>query len=151
MWVIGGPGSGKSHLSTLAIEYLPRLYDVDHAEAIDVSVAYFYIREYKQQLRDSNTILKTLAWQVAEEDQVFRRMQPSLLSADGDSASIQVAVIGRITVKGHMEFEREEEFMVVFRKKSQEDLDRYKEDRLTATSIIKRLVELDKAGAKKPS
>ena len=49
-----------------------------------------------------------------------------------------------------MEFEREE-FVGVSSKKSQEDLDRYHEDRLNAIGIIKRLVELDKAEAKKPS
>ncbi|KAL9034487.1 MAG: hypothetical protein Q9180_005380 [Flavoplaca navasiana] len=77
-----------------------------------------------------------------------------LLVLDGlDEAPREVSrhVIGRITVKGYMEFEREDRFIVVPYEKDQEDLDRHVEVRSSTISIIKRRIELDKAEAKKPS
>ena len=175
-----------------------------------MSVGYFYIKENEQQLRDLNAILKTLAWQIAENDPVFKKHAAEICStkknivsaeqtwlnlfvafyqskanadksamlvvdgldeapraarstllglfkgllsenADGARPHIQVAVIGRITLKGDMDFEREEKFIQVSREKNQEDLDRYIVDRLSTLDIIKRLGELDKQEAKKPS
>ncbi|KAI4250306.1 MAG: hypothetical protein L6R42_008766, partial [Xanthoria sp. 1 TBL-2021] len=209
LWVFGGPGSGKSHLSTWIIQHLLRLYGENHVETSGVSIAYFYIRENEQQLREPNTVLKTLAWQIAERDPIFKKHaadvcsskrniisveqtwvnlfvafyqsianadRSALLVVDGldeapravrstllglfkgllsDNAGgprphIQVAVIGRITLKGDMDFEREERFIEVSREKNQEDLDRYIEDRLSTLNIIKRLGELDKLEARKP-
>lgn len=177
LWVFGGPGSGKSHLSTLTIEHLFGLYGDDHVQPGGVSIAYFYIKENEQQLRDPNTILKILAWQIAERDAAFKRhavdvcsskkkivsaeqtwlnlfvafyesvanvdrstmlvidgldeasraARSTLLgffkgllseSADGTRPRIQVAVIGRITLKGDMDFEREEKFIEVSREKN---------------------------------
>ncbi|KAI4121205.1 MAG: hypothetical protein LQ338_006496 [Usnochroma carphineum] len=208
LWVFGGPGSGKSHLSTWTIEHLLGLYGDDPMQSGGVSIAYFYIRENEQQLRDPNTILKTLAWQIAESDSRFKKHAVEVCSskkkiisaektwlnlfvafyqsvanvdrssmlvidgldeapraarstllgffkgllsenADGTRPRIQVAVIGRITLKGDMDFEREERFIEVSREKNQEDLDRYIEDRLSGVNIIRRLVELDKLEAKK--
>lgn len=206
MWVFGGPGSGKSHLSAWTIEYLLALYGEYHFQPAGVSVAYFFVREDEQQLQDPNTILKTLAWQIAERDPAFRRHAvdvcsskqkiisaaqiwrnlfvafyrsianvdrstmlvidgldeapktarstllgffKSLLSEGADSTRphIQVAVVGRVTLKGDMDFEREEKFIEVSRDKNQEDIDRYIEDRLSRINIIKRLVELDRLEA----
>ncbi|KAL8937940.1 MAG: hypothetical protein Q9211_003439 [Gyalolechia sp. 1 TL-2023] len=208
LWVFGGPGSGKSHLSTWTIKHLQEVYGDGHVQLGGVSVAYFYIRENEQQLRDTNTILKTLAWQIAESDPVFKEhavkvcsLKKNIISAedtwnrlfldfyrsianvdrssmlvidgldeapraarstllglfkrllsenaDGIRSRIQVAVIGRITLKGDMDFEREEKFIQVSREKNQDDLDRYVEDRLARLSIIRKLVELDKLEAKK--
>ena len=174
-----------------------------------VSVAYFYIKENEQQLRDPNAILKTLAWQIAANDPVFKKHAAEICStkkniisaeqtwlsmfvafyqskanadksamlvvdgldeapraarstllglfkgllsenADGTRPHIQVAVIGRVTLKSDMDFEREETFIQVSRGKNQDDLDRYIVDRLSTLDIIKKLGELDKQEAKKP-
>lgn len=174
-----------------------------------MSIAYFYIRENEQQLREPNAVLKTLAWQIAERDPIFKKHAANVCSskrniinveqtwinlfvafyqsianadrsailvvdgldeapravrctllglfkgllsdsAGGSRAHIQVAVIGRITLKGDMDFEREEKFIEVSREKNHEDLDRYIEDRLSTLNIIKRLGELDKLEARKP-
>lgn len=208
LWVFGDPGSGKSHLSTWTIKYLQRLYGDNTAQSGGVSVAYFYIRESEQQLRDPNTILKTLAWQIAECDSRFTKHaaevcsskkkiisaeqtwinlfvafyrsianvdQSSMLvidgldeapeaarstllgffkgllseNANGTRPRIQVAIIGRITLKGDMDFVREEKFIEVSREKNQEDLGRYIDQRLSSINIMKRLVELDHRDAKK--
>ncbi|KAL8647887.1 MAG: hypothetical protein Q9226_006245, partial [Calogaya cf. arnoldii] len=176
--------------------HLLRLYDKNHIETSGVSIAFFYIRENEQQLREPNTILKTLAWQIAENDPIFKKHAAEVCSskrniisvgqtwanlfvafyqsiANADRSAILVvdgldeaprAVrstllglfkgllsvnAGRITLKGDMDFEREEKFIEVSRDKNQEDLDRYIEDRLSTLSIIKRLGELDKLEARK--
>lgn len=208
LWIFGGPGSGKSFLATWTIEHLHTLYGEYQTDSSGVSVAYFYIRENEQQLRDANTILKTLAWQISECDPSFKRhavnvcsskkkiisaeqtwlnlfvsfygsvtntdkstmliidgldeapkaVRSTLLSffkgllvetADRTRPRIQVAVIGRITLKGDVEFEREEKSIEVSRGKNQQDLDRYIEDRLSSLDIIRRLDDLDKLEAKK--
>ncbi|KAL8996738.1 MAG: hypothetical protein Q9169_003808 [Polycauliona sp. 2 TL-2023] len=91
-------------------------------------------------------------------DEASRAVRTSLLgffkgllseNAEGARPHIQVAVIGQITLKGDMDFEREEKYIVVSREKNHEDLDRYIEDRLSAINIIKRLGELDRLEARK--
>jgi hypothetical protein len=78
LWVFGGPGAGKSYLSTWAILRLIELHDQrpDHADG--VSVSYFYIKENKEILRDPNIILKTLAWQITLVDRMFRKHAASV-------------------------------------------------------------------------
>lgn len=206
--MFGGPGSGKTHLSTCIIDHLHGLYGGGQLQSGGVSIAYFYIRENEQQLTDPNTILKTLAWQIAEYDSRFKKHAVKVCSSkqriisaeqtwnnlfvafyqsianidrssmlvidgldeapraarstllgffkrllsendDGKQPRIQVAVIGRITLKGDMDFEREEKFIEVSREKNNEDLDRYIEDRLSRIKFMRRLVELDKQEAKK--
>lgn len=73
LWIFGGPGAGKSYLATRIITDLRQRYpqDVEHPSA--VSVAYFYCKEDDQHLHDLNTILKSLAFQVALVDPVGSR------------------------------------------------------------------------------
>ena len=73
LWVFGGPGAGKSYLSTWTILRLIELHDqrLDYGDG--VSVSYFYIKENKEILRDPNVILKTLAWQITLVDRLFRK------------------------------------------------------------------------------
>lgn len=67
LWVFGGPGVGKSYLSTWIIQQLPI------RQSSGVSVAYFYVKENNQVLRDANIILKTVAWQLASQDPAFKQ------------------------------------------------------------------------------
>ncbi|KAK4199151.1 hypothetical protein QBC40DRAFT_177080 [Triangularia verruculosa] len=72
LWIFGGPGAGKSFLSTSIIERL-----IDQSSSLinrggrTESLAYFYIKEHNDALRNANNILKTLAWQIASQDCVF--------------------------------------------------------------------------------
>jgi hypothetical protein len=73
LWVFGGPGAGKSYLSTSTILRLIDLHDQRPEYADGVSVGYFYIKENKEILRDPNVILKTLALQITLVDRMFRK------------------------------------------------------------------------------
>ena len=208
LWIFGGPGSGKSHLSTWTINHLETLYAQDQGNPSGVTVAFFYVKENEAQLRDANTILKTLAWQITQVDPVFKKHavevckskrkiidaeetwsnlfldfykpvrtvdRSAIIVIDGlDEAPksvrqtilgfckdlivqdpsgvrprIQVAIVGRITLKGDMEFEREEKFIEVSQEKNRDDIDKYIEKRLSELELLKKLEQLDKAETRK--
>ncbi|KAK4183849.1 hypothetical protein QBC35DRAFT_507126 [Podospora australis] len=83
LWIFGGPGAGKTFLSTSIIKQLikrrstPTVQSAKHAEAL----AYFFVKENSEVLRDANTILKTLAWQIAAgsglQGPCYRRLHPA--------------------------------------------------------------------------
>lgn len=72
LWILGGPGAGKSFLSSKIISHLQEVHPQDAQRPSRVSVAYFYIKEDDQQIRFVNAILKVLALQLATSDAVFR-------------------------------------------------------------------------------
>ncbi|KAL8833596.1 MAG: hypothetical protein Q9170_004179 [Blastenia crenularia] len=72
LWILGGPGAGKSFLSSKIISHLQELYPQASHSQSRVTVAYFYIKEDAQQLRSVNAILKAIALQLAFVDSVFR-------------------------------------------------------------------------------
>jgi hypothetical protein len=65
LWILGGPGAGKSYLATWLIQRL-------RADGAKRAVAYFFVKESSETLRDANTILKTLAWQLLSQDAAFK-------------------------------------------------------------------------------
>jgi hypothetical protein len=67
LWIFGGPGSGKSFLSTRLIQLLRE------TNGDEDPVAYFFVKENNENLRDANILLKTLAWQIATQDDEFRK------------------------------------------------------------------------------
>ena len=207
LWIFGGPGSGKSHLSTWAINHLEKLYVQDQGIP-SVVIAFFYVRDNEAQLRDANSILKVLAWQIAHVDPAFKKHaakvcktrkkivsaedtwnnlfldfyratqssdRSAMLVIDGlDEAPktarttilglcqdllvqdsnglgprIQVAIIGRITLKGDMEFEREERFIEVSPEKNKDDIERYIDKRLSELELIKKLEQIDREQVQK--
>ena len=209
LWIFGGPGSGKSHLSTWTINHLEVLYEQNQGNPSGVSIAFFYVKENETQLRDANTILKTLAWQITLVDPVFKKHavqvcsikkkiitaeetwsnlflafyrpvrtvdRSAILLIDGlDEAPksvretilgfckdllvqdtsgvwprIQIAIVGRITLKGDMEFEREEKFIEVSQDKNRDDIDKYIEKRLSDLELLKTLEKLDKVQLRNP-
>ncbi|TLD28206.1 hypothetical protein PspLS_03751 [Pyricularia sp. CBS 133598] len=71
LWIFGGPGSGKSYLSTwITMQLSENLIDSEYTR--DSSVAYFFVKENNKDLRNANNILKTLAWQLCEQDANFK-------------------------------------------------------------------------------
>ena len=72
--ILGGPGAGKTFLSTWIVrQSLER-----RGRNGDSQVAYFFVKEDNNNLRDANTILKTLAWQLASQDSDFKSHAASL-------------------------------------------------------------------------
>ena len=73
LWVSGGPGTGKSYLSTMTIERLKGLYPQDSSYSSNTSVAYFFIKEDDQELRNLNDIFKRIAHQITLVDPAYRQ------------------------------------------------------------------------------
>ncbi|KAJ4301622.1 hypothetical protein N0V90_003715 [Kalmusia sp. IMI 367209] len=79
LWVFGGPGTGKSCLSSKLIRYLRDKYPQDPKHPNRTSVAYFFTRE-DDPLKDPLDLLKTLAYQIAQNDKIFRVFAANVLS-----------------------------------------------------------------------
>jgi Cdc6-like AAA superfamily ATPase len=72
LWILGGPGSGKSFLTSTVVSHLLEI----HSEAqgsMRVLIGYFYIQEDDAQLRSLNTILKSIAYQLQVNDPVYAK------------------------------------------------------------------------------
>lgn len=80
LWVSGGPGTGKSFLSSITISKLKATYAQDRLHPNRTSVAYFYIKEHDEELQDLENLLKCLAYQIAEVDVVFHSQAVAVLS-----------------------------------------------------------------------
>jgi Cdc6-like AAA superfamily ATPase len=70
--VSGGPGMGKSCLASVAITKLITVYPQDADHPNRTSVAYFFVKENDQALQTISNMLKTLAYQIADVDPLFR-------------------------------------------------------------------------------
>ena len=73
LWIFGGPGAGKSFLSSKIVSHLQDCYGPRHDQPARVSVAYFYIRENDERLRSLNAIFKSVALQIANDNPVYKK------------------------------------------------------------------------------
>ena len=80
LWISGGPGTGKSYLSSIAIKHIKTLYPQDSKHPNRTSVAYFYVKEDDEELQSLSSILKSLAYQISEVDSVYRNYVVSMLN-----------------------------------------------------------------------
>lgn len=72
LWIFGGPGSGKTMLSTWLISLLHDQFETDSKKHTGTSIGYFFIKENVEDLRNPNNIFKTMAWQIQQTDVGFR-------------------------------------------------------------------------------
>jgi NACHT domain len=72
LWILGGPGSGKSFLASTVVSYLLDTHS-EAQSSTRVSVGFFYIQEDDVQLRSLNTILKSVAYQLQDQDAVYAK------------------------------------------------------------------------------
>ncbi|KAF8250987.1 hypothetical protein K440DRAFT_638823 [Wilcoxina mikolae CBS 423.85] len=69
LWISGGPGCGKSHLSTMAIKHL---FDKIHRDGtFRSSVGYYYFHDDDQQKRSFLNAITAMVYQVAKGDEVY--------------------------------------------------------------------------------
>jgi NACHT domain len=68
LWIFGQPGAGKTFLSSKIIHHL-------QCEEMSSTtfVAYFFIKEDNQDLKSIDNILKSIAFQIAQSDLLFRK------------------------------------------------------------------------------
>ena len=84
--IFGGPGSGKTMLSTWLTKLLLQTFS-DHSDVNGgTSVGFFYIREDKEGLRNPNLMLKTMAWQILQTDEAFKKHAASACTFSRDIA-----------------------------------------------------------------
>lgn len=86
LWIFGGPGSGKTMLSTWLITLLLQMYTHQSDVTQGTSIGYFYIREDKESLRNPNLMLKTMAWQLQQTDIAFRKHVSFVCQISRDTA-----------------------------------------------------------------
>lgn len=72
LWIFGGPGSGKTMLSTWLISLLHEKFESKSETYSGTSLGYFFIKENAEDLRNPNTMFKTMAWQIQQTDDAFR-------------------------------------------------------------------------------
>ncbi|KAI1274586.1 hypothetical protein F5Y07DRAFT_211773 [Xylaria sp. FL0933] len=73
LWVFGGPGAGKTMLSTWLITMLNKQFEAKSEIGLGTHVGYFFVKENVEDLRNPNILFKTMAWQIQQTDSLFRR------------------------------------------------------------------------------
>lgn len=73
LWIFGGPGAGKSFLSSKIVSHLLDLHAQDRNHSARISVGYFYIKENDERLRSVNAIFKSVALQIANDNPVYKK------------------------------------------------------------------------------
>lgn len=73
LWIFGGPGAGKSFLSSKIVSHLLDLHAQDRDHSARISVGYFYIKENDERLRSVNAIFKSVALQIANDNPVYKK------------------------------------------------------------------------------
>lgn len=73
LWIFGGPGSGKTMISTWLINPLSKKFESKSETFSGTSVGHFYMKENVEELRNPNIMLKTMAWQIQQADLLFHK------------------------------------------------------------------------------
>ena len=73
LWILGGPGAGKSFLSSKIISHMQGFYAQDPSQPARVSIGYFFVKEDDERLRSSNAIFKCVALQIANHNPVYKK------------------------------------------------------------------------------
>jgi hypothetical protein len=73
LWISGGPGSGKSYLSSNIIHLLTQLHPQRVQASSRISIAYYFCKDYDPELRSFNKALRTLAFQICQNDPIFAK------------------------------------------------------------------------------
>jgi hypothetical protein len=84
LWISGGPGAGKSYLSSNVIQLLTQLHPQRVQAASRVSVAYYFCKDYDPALRSFDKALRTLAFQICQNDPVYAKYVASIVSFPED-------------------------------------------------------------------
>ena len=88
LWLSGGPGAGKSFISSNIIRCLTQLYPQGIQDPRRISVAYFFCKDYDPELRSLNKVLRSLAFQICINDPVYAKYCSSAFSVTGEIRSI---------------------------------------------------------------
>ena len=73
LWIFGGPGAGKSFLSSNIISHLQGQYAQNPGRPVRTSVGYFYVKENDERLRSANALFKSVALQIANDNPVYKK------------------------------------------------------------------------------
>lgn len=89
LWVFGGPGAGKSMLACWLITHLVSQYNSTSDLSGETSVGYFFVKENREELRTPSSIFRTLAWQLQEHDEAFRKHAVVACKSSSSIARVQ--------------------------------------------------------------
>ena len=88
LWLSGGPGAGKSFLSSNIIQYLVQRHPQGVQDPRRVSVAYFFCKDYDPELRSFNKALRSLAYQICLNDPVYAKHCTAVFKSVGDLSTV---------------------------------------------------------------
>jgi hypothetical protein len=91
LWLSGGPGCGKSYLSTLTIQYLLQKSTQDNR--FETSVGYYFFQDNDQRRQSMLSALCAMVYQIADQNEVYR--MHAALSCQR-SPAIAMATIGSV-------------------------------------------------------
>lgn len=89
LWISGGPGAGKSYLSSNIIQLLTQLHPQRVQASSRISVAYYFCKDYDPALRSFNKALRTLAFQICQNDPVYAKYVAGIVSFPEDIKSTE--------------------------------------------------------------
>ena len=72
LWILGGPGSGKTMLCTWLIHQLNLENDPAGPSNERINIAYFFVRQDNKELHTIDNLLKTIVWQLQQNDPEFK-------------------------------------------------------------------------------
>ena len=73
LWILGGPGAGKSFLSSRIISDMQELNAHNPDQSARISIGYFFVKEDDERLRSSNAIFKCVALQIANHNPIYKK------------------------------------------------------------------------------
>ncbi|TLD07863.1 hypothetical protein PgNI_10130, partial [Pyricularia grisea] len=124
LWILGGPGAGKSHLAAWLIAHLSEKANVP-GDTRASQIVYFFVKSYSDHLCDLNNILKALAWQLCKNNATF---EAHVAAACRDSNPTYTP-----------EDTCEKRFFLLDRSKNHNDIDSYVKRQLEQVQILRRM------------
>jgi tetratricopeptide (TPR) repeat protein len=88
LWIAGNPGSGKSYIASNLISYLFETYPQKVQDLSHTSVAYAYFKDDDSKTRSFLQALKDMAFQIAQNDQVYAKYLATRITSAEHVSSI---------------------------------------------------------------
>ncbi|KAG8529667.1 uncharacterized protein KY384_005148 [Bacidia gigantensis] len=83
IWLYGGPGAGKSFTSSNIVQHMTASFPQGVGDTRWTSVAYFFCKDYSQELRSVEQILRSLSFQICQNDPVYAKYCLSVFNSIG--------------------------------------------------------------------
>ncbi|MCJ1386684.1 hypothetical protein MMC17_009810 [Xylographa soralifera] len=100
LWIFGKPGTGKTYLATKTVDMLHQMHPPQPDCTCLTSVSYFYIKDDNPNLQDLTQLLKTVALQITEVNDRFKRFAISVVKEKNIVSSKPATSLAFIIIDG---------------------------------------------------